>query len=187
MTPPNATSPGLDLVPSLKEAVEKLGLEPTNLGVALETDGQRHIRLLDKRSLAISDGEKMTHWNVATLSELFRGNQLPPSDIEHYPPQYAPYFYEIELQLLTLCKAMGDRTDQELEEIYSALRRRPDGRSLGVAHDFLWQVVVLLLGKYVLSQAEFEGILSALVRSTRRWAQRPISRNYIAYLRQILA
>ena len=86
--------------------------------------------------------------------------------------------------VLTLCDAMGDRTDQEMEEVYSALRRRPDGRSLGLAHDFLWQISALLLGRYRLSQTEFEALIGALVRSTRKWSERPVSRNYIDYLRQ---
>ncbi len=104
--------------------------------------------------------------------------------MDHYPPEYAPHFFFIENQLLTVCDAMGDRTDQEMEEIYSALRRRPDGRSLGVLHDLVWQIAALLLGRCPLSEAEFEGLLGALVRSTRRWAQRPISRNYVTYLRK---
>lgn len=64
------------------------------------------------------------------------------------------------------------------------LRRRPDGRSLGAVHDFLWQVAALLLGTYVLSRAEFEALIAALERSTRKWALRPVSRNYVAYLRR---
>jgi len=73
-----------------------------------------------------------------------------------------------------------------MEEIYAMLRRRPDGRSLGAVHDFLWQVSALLLGTQVLSAVEFEALIGALERSTRRWALRPVSRNYVAYLRQSL-
>jgi hypothetical protein len=69
-----------------------------------------------------------------------------------------------------------------MEEIYSMLRRRPDGRSLGAVHDFLWQVAALLLGIHVLSAAEFETLIGALGRSTRKWGLRPVSRNYVAYL-----
>ena len=67
---------------------------------------------------------------------------------------------------------------------YSMLRRRPDGRSLGAVHDFLWQVTALLLGTQILSAAEFEALIGALVRSTRKWGLRPVSRNYVAYLHQ---
>ena len=49
-------------------------------------------------------------------------------------------------------------------------------------HDFLWQVAALLLGTHVLSGAEFEALIRALERSTRKWALRPVSRDYVAYL-----
>ena len=88
--------------------------------------------------------------------------------------------------MLTVCDAQGDRTDQELEEIYSMLRRRADGRSLGPMHDFLWQCAALVLGMHALSQAQHEAIFGQLARSVRKWALRPISRNYVTYLRSIL-
>ena len=74
-----------------------------------------------------------------------------------------------------------------MEEIYSMFRRRPDGRSLGDVHDFMWQAAALLLGCYVLSEAEFVGVFTALEHSTRKWALRPISRFYAAYLRKAIA
>ena len=49
-------------------------------------------------------------------------------------------------QKMGSCDGTGDRPAQELQEIYSSLRRRPDGRSVSVVHDFLWRVVALLLG-----------------------------------------
>jgi len=81
-----------------------------------------------------------------------------------------------------VCDAQGDATDQELESISSALRRRPDGRSLGATHDFLWQVSALLPGRHALSQAQFEAIAGQLERSVRKWALRPVSRNYVNFL-----
>jgi hypothetical protein len=78
---------------------------------------------------------------------------------------------------------LTDAKRQEMEEHYSALRRRPDGRSLGPVHDFLRQVCALLLGKHELSSAEFEAIAGQLERSVRKWALRPVSRNYVNFLR----
>ena len=178
---PNAT---LDLFPSLRDIVQAFSLNPQKLTVAFEADGRGHIRLVDKHSVSLFDGHKMTTWAVPSLCELFRGSRLPPPDMDEYPEAYCSHFFFIENQVLTVCDAMGDRTDQELEEIYSTLRRRPDGRSLGLAHDFLWQVVALLLGCHPLSEAEFDALLGALVRSTRKWGLRPVSRNYIAFLRK---
>jgi hypothetical protein len=47
---------------------------------------------------------------------------------------------------------------------------------------FLWQVSALLLGTQVFGTAEFEALIGALERSTRKWALRPVSRNYASYL-----
>jgi hypothetical protein len=175
-----------DLDPTLRALVETEGLNPDNLCVALEVDDGRNIRVLDKHVVPVTDGEKMAGWPVPAMAPLFRGNRAPPPDMDHYPKEYTPHFFFIESHVLMVCKAKGDRTDQELEEIYSMLRRRPDGRSLGAVHDFLWQAAALLLGTQVLSTAEFEGLIGALERSTRKWALRPVSRNYVAYLHQTL-
>jgi hypothetical protein len=171
-----------DLVPTLRSLVESAGLNPDHLTVALESDDRGNIRVQDKHSIPVYDDKKMARWQVPALGDLFRGNRTPPPDMDHYPPEYAAHFFFIENHVLTVCAAKGDRTDQEMEEIYSMLRRRPEGRSLGAVHDFLWQVVALLLGTQVLSGAEFEALLGALERSTRKWALRPVSRNYVAYL-----
>jgi hypothetical protein len=173
-----------DFFPTLQALVAGEGLQADKLNVALGLDNQRNIRVLDRHSVPVHDGNKIARWQVPALSDLFRGSRPPPPDMDHYPQEYAPRFFFIEKHFLTLCHAVGDRTDQEMEEIYSMLRRRPDGRSLGPAHDFLWQVSALLLGTQVLSAAEFEALIGALERSTRKWALRPISRNYVAYLRQ---
>jgi hypothetical protein len=171
-----------DLFPTLRALVESERLNPDKLIVALEADAHHHIRVLDKHSIPVHDGNKMARWQVPVLSELFRGSKPPPPDMGHYPEEYTPHFFFIENHVLTVCEAQGDRTDQEMEEIYSMLRRRPDGRSLGAVHDFLWQVSALLLGTQVLSAAEFEALIGALEHSTRKWGLRPISRNYVAYL-----
>jgi hypothetical protein len=175
------------LVPSLGDLVAVHGLNNAQLAVSFESDGRGHIRVGDRHLVAISDGRFAVPWPVTSLRELFRGDRQPPAGMDHYPMAYCIHFYFIENQLITLCDVMGDRTDQELEEIYSSLRRRPDGRSLGPVHDFLWQVCALLLGKYELSAAEFAAIAGQLERSVRKWALRPVSRNYVEFLRSELA
>ena len=176
----------IELTPTLRPLVEREGLNPHTLTVAVEADGQGTIRVQEKHSVHVYDGKKMVRWQVPTLQELFRGNRRPPPEMDHYPEEYRPHFFFIEKHVLTVCGAKGDRTDQEMEEIYSMLRRRPDGRSLGTVHDFLWQVAAVLLGVHVLSGAEFEALIGALERSARKWALRPVSRNYVAYLRRTL-
>jgi hypothetical protein len=177
----------IELLPALRSLVESEGLNPDKLRVALQADDRGNIRVQDRHSVPVSDGQKIAHWQVPTLGELFRGSQAPPPDMDHYPEAYCTHFYFIETHVLTVCATKGDRTDQEMEEIYSMLRRRPDGRSLGAVHDFLWQTAALLLGSQVLSGAEFEAMCGALERSTQKWAMRPVSRNYVAYLHNNLA
>lgn len=188
MSGPEANFPSapINLVPSLQAVVESADLEPAKLVVGLKGIRKGQVELADRHTVIVSDGNKIGTWIAPSLAELFRGDQLPPADLEHYPPEYVPYFFFIESQFLALCQAIGDRTDQEMEEIYSNLRRRPDGRSLGISHDFIWQVLALLLGKHVLSAAEFEGLIGALLGSARRWGLRPVSRFYVGYLKNEL-
>ena len=173
-----------DLCSTLRGLVESEGLNADKLSVGLESDDRGHLRVKDKHSIPVFDGKKMARWQVPALAELFRGSRTPPPDMGHYPEAYAPHFFFIEDHVLAVCAAKGDRTDQEMEEIYSMLRRRPDGRSLGAVHDFVWQVSALLLGTQYLSGAEFEALVGALEGSARKWALRPVSRFYAAYLHQ---
>jgi hypothetical protein len=175
------------LFPTLRPLVEGDNLDVLTLSIAVESDGARRVRTTDKHVISVTDGEKVVSWTVASLTELFRGDKLPPPDMEHYPPEYVEHLFFIERHLMSLNDLIGDRTDQEMEEIYSALRRRPDGRSLGTTHDFMWQVGALLLGRHALSAVEFEAIVGALLHSARAWGKRPVSRFYAAYLRDTFA
>jgi tetratricopeptide (TPR) repeat protein len=173
-------------VPSLREVIVAHGLKLGRLSVPLEGDGEGSIRVQDRHKVPLYDNDKFAYWPVASLRELFRGDRQPPVDMDHYPEEYCQYFFFIEEHLLMVCEAIGDRTDQEMEQIFSTLRRRPDGRSLGMVHDFIWQVAALMLGKYELSEAEFEALVGQLERSVRKWALRPVSRNYAQHLRSSL-
>ena len=177
----------IDLVPSLRELVEKQQLNARKLTVAVATDERGRIRVEDRHSILVTDGKNAAVWEVPSLRELFRGDKAPPPDMDRYPPEYARCFFSIEKHVLTACEVEGDRADQEMEPMYSALRRRPDGRNhLGPLQDFLWQAAALTLGIHRLSEAEFESLVGQLERSVRTWAVRPVSRNYARYLREQL-
>jgi tetratricopeptide (TPR) repeat protein len=175
-----------DLVFSLREFVQVHRLNTRQLTVPMEKDGLKGIRVQDRHSVPVCDQTQIVYWRASSLRELFRGNRPAPSDISRYLLEYGHHFFFIERHLLMLCDGMGDRTDGEMEEIYSMLRRRPDGRSTGPAHDFLWQVAALMLGMHPLSREEFEFIFGRLARSARGWKEGVISRNYAAYLRSRL-
>lgn len=140
---------------------------------------------MDRHILPLNDGEKVWDWKVDSLQGLFRGDGKPPV-LGSHPQAYQDSLLLLELHALELICIFGDRRDAEMLEVYSQLRRRPDGRSLGYVHDYMWQAVALMLGTRPLSQAEFEAILSRLERSCRTFQMGATSRNYAARLRGTL-
>lgn len=180
-----------DFVPDLRKQFELRPLAPKRmLAVAIPIKKPEAHRAvvpagIDRRSLAITDGKECWSWNADSLQALFRGSAQPPV-LGDYPEAYNDAFIILDLHVLEISKAFGDRTDGEMKEIYSALRRRPGGRSLGFVHDYMWQAAALVLGTRPLSQAEFEAIMARLERSCRTFEQGLVSRNYVASLRATL-
>jgi hypothetical protein len=180
-----------DFVPGLREQFEQHPLNPKKIMLATipVQDPQKHGTPIpagmDRRSLSLTDGKDVWLWQTDSLQSLFRGNKQPPV-LGDYPEAYEDTFLLLELHALEISKVLGDRRDAEMKEIYSALRRRPDGRSLGFVHDYMWQAAALVLGTRSLSQAEFEAIMMRLERSCRTFEQGSTSRNYIASLRTML-
>ncbi len=175
-----------NFVPSLRDAVQGAGLDLGNLQVALPTkDEGKHVEIPARHKIILSDGKKIADWFVPSLRELFRGDKVPPS-MTKYPEEYTPIWYFMETHVLTASSVLGDLTDKEFEEIYAMLRRRPDGKSLGPMHDFLWQAAATVLGARPLSQAEYEEVIGRLARSCGTWQLGLASRNYLAYLRRTL-
>lgn len=132
----------------------------------------------DRGTLLLTDGSAICEWNVDSLRALFRGDKTPP-DLGDYPGAYQECMVILEMHVLEYIQLFGEPRDKEMEEIYSALRRRPDGRSLGDLHDYMWQAAAIMLGIYPLSQAEYEAILARLERSCRTFQIGPTSRNYV--------
>lgn len=137
--------------------------------------------VVPREDISIASDSAVWEWRTGSLRALFRGERQPPS-LGDYPEAYRECFALIESHLVQYCEVMGDRRDQEMEEIFGTLRRRPDGRSLGPVHDYLWKVSAWLLGIHPLSGAEYEAIVGRLERSCRRFAMGPSSRNYLATL-----
>ena len=180
-----------DFVPSLREAVERQPLDLNKIimaGVPVK-DHDLHTKPVpagtDRGLICLTAGQGTCVWQTDSLRALFRGNRQPPI-LGDYPQAYNESFAVLDMHALEISKFFGDRLDREMLEIYATLRRRPDGRSLGFVHDYLWQAAAIVLGTRPLSQAEFEAILSRLERSCRTFAQGPVSRNYIATLRSTL-
>lgn len=170
------------LHPSLQAALTEGGLDPQKFNIGIPMLGERRAaRPARSDVFLVGEGSLFVTWKVASLSALYRGNRRPP-DLKDYPPEYVPVFAAIERRVWFGSRIERPATDGELEEIYSNLRRRPDGRSLGAMHDAIWQVAALTLGMFPLSEAEFEGVFGRLCKSARQWKESPTSRNYLAGL-----
>ncbi|MSU63979.1 MAG: hypothetical protein EXS31_16565 [Pedosphaera sp.] len=180
-----------DFVPDLKKEFEQRPLNPKKIILAAIPikNPEGHPGPIpagvDRTSLSFSDGKGFWFWETASLRGLFRGDKQPPV-LGDFPEAYNDSFMIFDLHALEISKFFGDRRDAEMREIYSVLRRRPDGRSLGFVHDYMWQAAAFVLGTRPLSQAEFEAIMARLERSCRTFEQAPTSRNYIAALRTTL-
>ena len=187
--PPKAFFNTDDFTPQLRDIFSQPMLDPTKVvlvGIAVENPEDSGGKLIpaesNRQRIAATDGKDIWKWEVESLRSLFRGNRQPPV-LGDYPEAYNDSFLLFDLHAVEISKFFGDRRDQEMEEIYSTLRRRPDGRSLGLVHDYLWQAAALILGTRPLSQAEFEAIMARLERSCRTFERGPGSRNYVATLR----
>jgi hypothetical protein len=175
-----------EYLPSLLAAIKSAGLDPGKVNVGFPVEKNRFLPIEDRRQVMLNDDRFFCHWEAPKLAELFRGNRPAPVLGDHPDDEHTPVFSFIELPLLKLGHVLGDPTDQQMEEIYATLRRRPDGRSLGFLHDALWQICALLLAMRPLSQPEFEAYINRLERSTRHMQTGPVSRNYLDVLRQTL-
>jgi hypothetical protein len=176
-----------DFAPDLRQAVETAGFNVKKMiRVAVPVTSRDKVPdLKDRRQVFLSDGEHSCLWETGSLRALFRGAKKPPVLGDH-PEAYNDLFMLLDAHALEFSQLFGDRRDAEMLEIYSCLRRRPDGKSMGLAHDYMWQAAAVMLGVRPLSQAEFEAILGRLERSCRTFEMGPGSKNYVTSLRGIL-
>jgi hypothetical protein len=180
-----------DFVPELREIFAQPPLDPRKtvfVAVPVKNPDEQGGKFIPDESarnlISLSDGKNVWDWKVDSLRALFRGNRQPPV-LGDYPEAYNDSFMILDLHVLELSRVFGDRRDTEMKEVFSTLRRRPDGASRDFVHDYLWQAAALILGTRPLSQAEFEAIMARLERSARTFEQGPSSRNYVAALRSM--
>jgi hypothetical protein len=190
--PPETFFNAEDFVPELREIFSHPPLGPRKtvlVAISVKDPSVTGGRVVpqdgDRGRMSFTDGKEFWHWEVESLRSLFRGDRQPPV-LGDYPEAYNDSFLLLDLHALEVSKFLGDRRDAEMKEIYSMLRRRPDGRSLGFVHDHMWRAAALVLGTRPLSQAEFEAIMARLERSCRTFEQGPVSRNYVATLRNTI-
>lgn len=133
----------------------------------------------DRTWLLVVSGETTAQWRAESLRGLFRGDRVPPQ-LDDYSKAYADCFGLLDVHLSEFSRLVGPPRDEELRELFSLLRRRPDGKSTGFLHDYVWQALALILGTHALSEAEYNAILARHELSCRRAAMGPSSRNFVA-------
>lgn len=104
--------------------------------------------------------------------------------MDTFPDEYSLAFAIIETTVLG-ASVYKDVTDNEFEQLYRAMKKRPDGKSEGVMHDLVYQAAALMLGMQALSQLEFEAIFGRLAQSASLWSEGYISLNYITHLKEM--
>ena len=132
-------------------------------------------------------GEALATLELRPVRELLTGDRRAP-DLSRGPtPELEPLFMLLEYTVVRFCEADGrDQTDQDMEGIYASLRRRPDGEG-GRLHGYLRAAARLYLSVHDVSPAEYDAVMNRLTKSARTFASPPISRNYLATLRQTFA
>ncbi|MGC8990240.1 MAG: hypothetical protein ACP5MD_08985 [Verrucomicrobiia bacterium] len=179
-----------NFVPELKQLFSGYSFSEdttVHVGIMGQGDPDRgtfELAPLNRHEVFLADDDKIWEWHVDSLSGLFRGDRQPVQPIADCG-LYDDAFLILEWHVVSLSYAIGDRFDHEMQEIYSHLRRRPEGRSTGFTHDFMWQVAAFVLGTRPLSKAEFEAIMAWLERLCRSFASGPSSKNYVRHLRNL--
>ncbi|MBI4431537.1 MAG: hypothetical protein HY587_07495 [Candidatus Omnitrophica bacterium] len=176
-----------NLIPSLREIVERDGLDLSTLNLALvfPEGWQGPPFIEDRHRICLVDkSHQFSAWNMSSLRELFRGEQEPPSYEIELDENYVEIFFRIERNVLLAHDFMqGITTDEEMLRLYSLIRRRPDAKSEGFLHDVIYQSAALVLALKPLSLKEFESVMNRLTLSARHWKDGPASRHYIHHLR----
>lgn len=177
----------LDLEPSLQALVKAKGLNPNLVTLCVNVGADRKWRLEAWNALMLTDAKETGVWTVPSVRALFRGSAAPPdfeSIEKNWLPKYEGFLDVVERHILAAAETTGNLpTDEEVEEVCSAIRRRPDGKTLGLFHDIVRQSVCLAMGLWPFSEEEFSAILLLLERLARRMRTSRTSRNYVNGLR----
>ena len=138
---------------------------------------------------ALRDGVELLIGGIDTrlvfrpLRQLFAGDAKAPDLSQGPTPELEPLFVLLEHTVVRFCDAAErDATDQEMEQIFAELRRRPDAPG-GALRSYLRATAQLYLSLRDVSAAQYEAVMGRLAKSARTFSQAPVSRNYLATLR----
>lgn len=137
--------------------------------------------------ITVAYNDQRAQLTFKPLRELFTGDRKAP-DLSGEPPrEYQRFIALVELAVLNFCAASQRvESDQEMERVFSQLRRRPDGRDPNKMLGYVRAAFQLYMSVHDVSQAQFEAVIGRLIRSTRTFSEGHISRNYLATLAQTM-
>ncbi|MBQ9366420.1 MAG: hypothetical protein IJT83_01465 [Victivallales bacterium] len=143
--------------------------------------------LPDRTQIQVIKGEDVNTvvtLTVPSLRALFRGN-ANPGEIVSAPDARCQWIIELfETNWIEMVDndIVDVPRDCEMLDYYTALRRRPDGRSLGRMHDLLWQIWCFLAANYEISVGEYTSVMARLGRSARTFQMGVSSTNMYSNL-----
>lgn len=136
--------------------------------------------------LIAKDSSEFVVWEVPSIRALFRGSdKVSPDVMQEPPPEYNVFFQKIERHVVDFGAAGYTPFDEEFIEVYSTMRRRPDGKSLGFVHDIVWQAAAFELGLRPWSEDEYTAVFNRLTKSAKTFKIGKGSRNYITSIRPV--
>jgi len=155
-----------------------LGETPKQFSMFPETVEEWHSSKREEFSMTI-DGQKYDGFVFPSIRALFRECPMPErvEDADIFV-KFSMMSTRLLLNAIGL-KLIPIPTDDELADIFSALRRRPDGRPISFTHVLIWKSAVCHLLLYPCSQELFEAVCLCHEHIMKRIREGSTSRNYI--------
>lgn len=124
------------LISKLQKQCPQWTDNPENICFLDTSSTEKSIR--DQIVFSLGDEKEMISMTIHSIRELFRGNRTPP-EFTDYPEDYLPFFIPVETAVVREVRnnSLPPPTDDDFIEVYSTMRHRPDGRSLGLLHDII--------------------------------------------------
>lgn len=168
---------------SVIETLRGAGIDPrfeegAMLQIGFELNEKKKIRPVGERVL-VEAGKATAFVPLKPISQLFTGDRVPPSFKEGPTDDYLFFFLLLERTAVFYCKVTKPEYDQEMERLYSFLRRRPDGTDKNPLFSYLQAAARLYMSLHDVSRAEFEAVVQRLSRSARRFSAGAASTNYL--------
>ena len=156
-------------------------IDPLSVRVAIRVDAQGVVQPLDPAVVGVNSNRGLivsTH-ALPPLRSLFRGDRKAFEDRRAPPDDLLTVFHTIEGTLAEWCVLSKTRVrDEQFAQLYSELRRRPDGRG-GPLFQYARAAAQVALLLRPTSEAEFDAVLRRIERSTRTFSDGPMSTGYL--------